>query len=65
MINGVRQRYLLEQIKNKKGIVVMKGFYSHTTLWNESNFVDVVNGVASNYYLTNIGTAKLEFWELI
>lgn len=37
----------------------------HTILWNESNFVDVVNGVASNYYLTNIGTAKLEFWELI
>ena len=56
---------VLEQIKNKKGIVVMKGFYSHTTLWNESNFVDVVNGVANNYYLTNIGTAKLEFWELI
>ncbi|WP_179856028.1 hypothetical protein [Helicobacter pullorum] len=37
----------------------------HTILWNESNFVDVVNGVANNYYLTNIGTAKLEFWELI
>lgn len=54
----------LEQIKDKKGIVVMKGNYSHTTLWNGSKFVDVENGMARNYYLTNIGTAKLELWEL-
>ncbi|EFR47631.1 hypothetical protein HCCG_02180 [Helicobacter cinaedi CCUG 18818 = ATCC BAA-847] len=42
----------------------MKGNYSHTTLWNGSKFVDVENGMARNYYLTNIGTAKLELWEL-
>lgn len=58
---------VLEQIKKKKGIVVMKGNYSHTTLWSGNDFVDVENGVAYNYYLNvnlNMGTAKLEFWEL-
>lgn len=58
---------VLEQIKDKKGIVVMKGNYSHTTLWSGNDFVDVENGVAYNYYLNvnlNMGTAKLEFWEL-
>lgn len=55
---------VLEQIKDKNGIVVMKGYYSHTTLWNGKNFVDVENDRAGNYYLTDIGTAKLGFWEL-
>lgn len=55
---------VLEQIKDKNGIVVMKGNYSHITLWNGNGFVDVENNMARNYYLTNIGTAKLEFWEL-
>lgn len=38
--------------------------HSYMTLWDVSNFVDVENGVARNYYLTNIRTAKLDFWEL-
>lgn len=55
---------VLEKIKGKKGVVVMKGKYSHTTLWSGKNFVDVENGMARNYYLTNMGTAELYFWEL-
>ena len=34
---------VLQQILNKKGIVAMKGDYSHTTLWSGKNFVDVEN----------------------
>ena len=51
----------------RKGIVAMRlqgNRLRHTTLWNGSKFVDVENGMARNYYLTNIGTAKLELWEL-
>lgn len=50
----------------RKGIVAMIGTSGlrHTTLWNGSKFLDVENGMARNYYLTNIGTAKLELWEL-
>lgn len=50
-----------------KSIVAMRlqgNRVRHTTLWNGSKFVDVENGMARNYYLTNIGTAKLELWEL-
>lgn len=55
---------VLQQLSNKNGIVVMKGDYSHTTLWSGKNFVDVENlGEHYNFYFF-MGTATLEFWEL-
>ncbi|MGX2973359.1 type VI secretion system amidase effector protein Tae4, partial [Helicobacter sp. T3_23-1059] len=55
---------VLQQLSNKKGIVVMQGNYSHTTLWSGKNFVDVENlGERYNFYFY-MGTATLEFWEL-
>lgn len=57
---------VLDKIKGKKGVVVMKGKYSHTTLWSGNDFVDVENlGEAYNFYFSeDIGTVEFKFWEL-
>ena len=57
----------LQSIK-RKGIVAMIGTdgLRHTTLWNESNFVDVALGVSPNYLNdTQYIMREVYFWDLL
>ena len=84
--NNIDRQTMLIKLKGQKGIATMRGnhfinntlvgSFSHATLWNEKEFVDVQNKTNDNWLLELIGYDKennlhiyrsqtFNFWELL